>query len=57
VLNTVVRFAGEQPCEAVPPMEIGNKPAAPPSLAPAAQTQQENFFERARKRLRGWFGR
>jgi len=57
VLNTVVRFAGEQPCEAVPPMEIGNKSAAPPSLAPAAQAQQESFFERARKRLRGWFGR
>jgi len=58
VLNTVVRFAGEQPCETPAPVEFGNLPAAPPTVAPAAvQAPPESFSQRIKKRLKGWFGR
>jgi SH3-like domain-containing protein len=60
VLNTVVRFAGEQPCQVPPPVEFGNTPAASPNVPQAPQPPPESFLQRARKRLkaitRGWFG-
>jgi len=57
VLNTVVRFAGEQPCEAPPTVDFGNTPAAPPAAATAAQPPQVSFTQRLKRRVRGWFGR
>jgi hypothetical protein len=55
VLNTVVRFAGEQPCELPPPVDFGGVPAAPPTAAP--QPPSESFSERVKRKLKGWFGR
>jgi SH3-like domain-containing protein len=57
VLNTLVRFAGEQPCEVPPPIESGIPAAAPHAGTPTAQAPVESFWQRARKRVRGWLGR
>jgi SH3-like domain-containing protein len=61
LLNTVVRFTGEQPCQLPPPVEFGDTPATPPTAGAApVQAPQESFSERAKKRFkaltRGWFG-
>jgi len=62
VLNTLVRFAGEQPCVVSPPMDFGN-PNAVLTAAPAATVQPpgESFSQRVGKRLKaltgGWLGR
>jgi hypothetical protein len=61
VLNTVVRFAGEQPCTLPPPVDFGGAPATPPTAAPPSPTPQESFSQRVKKRLQamtgGLFGR
>ena len=61
VLNTVVRFAGEQPCVLPPPVEFGAAPAVPPGAATPVQPPRESFGQRMKKRFRsmtgGWFGR
>ena len=62
VLNTVVRFAGEQPCVLPPPVQFGDTPAVPPSAPAAAPAgPSESFSERVKKRLKamtgGWLGR
>jgi len=57
VMNTLVRFAGEQPCELPPPVDFGNSPAAPLTAAAAPQPPSESFSQRVKKKLKGWFGR
>ena len=62
VLNTLVRFAGEQPCEVPPPVDFGNPNSALPAVpAATAQPPKEGFSQRVRKRLKaltgGWLGR
>jgi len=65
LLGNIVRYAGEQPCEAPPPPLVtldapppGSAPVAAPAVAPPVPT--ESFAERVRKRLRamkkGLFG-
>jgi hypothetical protein len=56
VLNTVVRFAGEQPCETPPPVDFGAVPAAPPTAA-APQSPSASFTDRVKRKLKSWFGR
>jgi len=56
VLNTVVRFAGEQPCELPPPVDFGITPAVPPTAA-APPPPAESFWQRVKRKLKGWFGR
>jgi SH3-like domain-containing protein len=61
LLNNIVRFAGEQPCELPPPVDFSN-PGAPPSAAPAAtQPSNVSFWQRVKGRVKalagGWFGR
>jgi len=57
-ITNIVRFAGEQPCEAAPPQTL----VAQAPLPVAAQEEQpaDSFAQRFRKRLRaltkGWFG-
>jgi SH3-like domain-containing protein len=62
VMNTVVRFAGEQPCVPPPPVEFGATPPVPPNAGPAAtQPVQGSFSQRVKKRFQamtgGLFGR
>lgn len=57
LMNTLVRFAGEQPCQVPPPMEFGSTAALPLTLTQATQPPpRASVWQRARKRLRGWFG-
>jgi hypothetical protein len=68
LLTNIVRFAGERPCEAVPPAQtliptpapssaLANGASAPPAAATPAAAPREAFLERVKKRLRGWFGK
>jgi hypothetical protein len=58
LLTNVVRYAGEQPCEAPAPMDTRKLPSdlkttpEPQSPPPAAP-----FSERFKKRVKGWFGK
>jgi SH3-like domain-containing protein len=56
VMNTLVRFAGEQPCEAPPAFEFGNLPTAP-HAASAAQPPSQSLWQRVKRHVKGWFGR
>ena len=58
VMNTLVRFAGEEPCITPPPVEFGSLNAATPTAVPAAvQAPAESFSQRIKKRLKAIFGR
>lgn len=62
VMNTLVRFAGEEPCVLPPPLDFGNPGAVPAAAAPAtSQPPQESFSQRVKRRLKaltgGWLGR
>jgi SH3-like domain-containing protein len=57
VLNTVVRFAGEQPCELPPPLDFAAASATPPAASAAPQPPTESFSQRLKKKIKGWFGR
>jgi hypothetical protein len=58
LLTNVVRFAGEQTCELPAPMEFLKSPTAlktAPEPVPAAPTP--SLFQRAKQRVKGWFGK
>jgi hypothetical protein len=61
LLTNVVRFAGERPCEA--PISVQNliapssKPAPLVTAAAEPEPPKESMLERAKKRLRGMFGK
>jgi SH3-like domain-containing protein len=62
VMNTLVRYAGEEPCVLPPPVDFGNPGAVPAAATPAAsQAPKESFTERVKRRLKaltgGWLGR
>lgn len=58
LLTNVVRYAGEQPCEAPVPVEALKSPSALQTLPEPEPTQPtEKFSERVKKRVRGWFGK
>jgi hypothetical protein len=62
VMNTLVRFAGEQPCVLPPPMDFGNPGAVPAAATQAtSQPSRESFAQRVKRRLKaltgGWLGR
>jgi hypothetical protein len=62
LLGNIVRFAGEQPCEPVPPVFDPNslKPSPVAKTAPAEPPQpepKESLFERVKKRFRSLTGR
>ena len=52
VMNTLVRFAGEEPCSLPQPMNFGNPAATPAASAPAAQAPQESLWQRLKNRLK-----
>jgi hypothetical protein len=56
VMNTLVRFAGEEECVLPPPMDFGNPSAAPAVTAPVAPAPQESFWQRIRKRFQSLRG-
>jgi len=56
LLNPVVRFAGEKPCEAPQPM-VFDQPPAPQPPATSTQSQREGFTQRIKRRLKALFGR
>lgn len=61
VMNTVVRYAGEEPCVLPPPIDFGNPGAAPAAdVPPASKPAAESFTQRAKRRLKaltgGWLG-
>ena len=62
VMNTLVRFAGEEPCVVPPPLDFGNPGAVPAAVAPATpQPPGDSFPQRVKRRLKaltgGWLGR
>jgi hypothetical protein len=58
LLTNVVRYAGEQPCEAPAPIEILKLPSALKTTSePAAPQPAASFSERFKQRVRGWFGK
>ncbi len=66
LIGNIVRLAGEQPCQAQPPVfEFAKSGAAPtvtgPTPAPSAAHEAESFTQHVKDRLRGlthrWFGR
>jgi hypothetical protein len=58
LLTNVVRYAGEQPCEAPAPMEPAKGPSALKTTPePASPQPAASFSERFKKRVRGWFGK
>jgi hypothetical protein len=58
LLTNVVRYAGEQPCEAPLPVEALKSPAALQTLPePEPAQPTEKFSERVKKRIRGLFGK
>ena len=57
VMNTLVRFAGEEPCVLPPPVDFANPGAVP--AAPATATSQparESFLQRVKRRLKALTG-
>jgi SH3-like domain-containing protein len=50
VMNTLVRFAGEEACVA-PPVDFNSPGAAPPVVAPAGQAAGESLWQRIKKRF------
>ena len=56
VLNTLVRFAGEEACVLPPPMDFGNPGAAPAVTVPTAPVPQESFWQRIGKRFQSLRG-
>jgi SH3-like domain-containing protein len=56
VMNTLVRFAGEEPCVLPPPLDFNNPGAAPAVTAPAVQTPQGRFWQRIEKRFQSLRG-
>lgn len=56
VMNTLVRFAGEEPCVAPPPMDFSDPGAAPAVAAPASPAPQEGLWQRLQKRLKSLRG-
>jgi hypothetical protein len=58
LLTNVVRYAGEQSCEASAPIETLKLPTALKTTPePAATEPAAPFLERFKKRVRGWFGK
>jgi len=62
VMNTLVRFAGEEPCVVPPPLDFGNPGTVPAAVAPATpQPPGDSFPQRVKRRLKaltgGWLGR
>lgn len=65
LLGNIVRYAGEQACEAPGPplavLDTAGSPGAPAAAPPAAPAAGESFWQRFRTRLRtmtkGWFGK
>jgi hypothetical protein len=58
LLTNIVRYAGEQPCEAPAPFEPMKAPT-PLKTAPEPETPTPapSFFQRMKGRVRGWFGK
>jgi len=56
LLNPVIRFAGEKPCEAPLPLVL-DQPPAPPPPAVSSQPQPAGFAQRIKQRLKAIFGR
>ena len=56
VMNTLVRFAGEEACVLPPPVDFGNPGAAPAVTTPVAQTPQESLWQRLKKRFQSLWG-
>jgi hypothetical protein len=58
LLINVVRYAGERPCEAPAPVDSLKAPSGlkdiPETVAPPPAA---SFWERSKKRVRGWFGK
>jgi len=54
LLGNIVRFAGESPCEAPPPVGdlLALKPPSPAAAQAETQQPSESFPQRVRKRLR-----
>lgn len=58
LLTNVVRYAGEQPCEAPVQIETLKLPSAlKTSPGPVDPKPAAPFFERLKKRVQGWFGK
>jgi SH3-like domain-containing protein len=61
LLANVVRFAGERPCETPPSVQnliaSPSKPAPLVAAAPATEPPRQSMLERAKKRVRAWFGK
>jgi hypothetical protein len=58
LLTNVVRYAGEQPCEAPSAIDTQKLPAALKTAPePAAPQPAAPFFERLKNRVRGWLGK
>lgn len=58
LLTNVVRYAGEQTCEALAPLETLKLPSALKTTPEASPPQPAaTFSERFKQRLRGWFGK
>jgi hypothetical protein len=57
LLTNIVRFAGERPCEAPPPLESAKAPAPLPVAEAPIQQAPESFSQRIKKRLKALTGR
>ncbi|MBZ5623401.1 MAG: hypothetical protein LAQ69_32455 [Acidobacteriia bacterium] len=57
LLTNVVRYAGENPCEAPQPLDALRQPSVLETAPEPAPPPAATFSERFKKRLRGWFGR
>ena len=58
LLTNIIRYAGEQPCEAPAPFEV-TKPPAPLKTAPEPEPEpaKPSFFQRMKQKVHGWFGK
>jgi len=57
LLTNVVRFAGERPCETPPSVQdLIASSSKPAPLAPAAAAPTNSMIDRAKRRVRAWFG-
>ncbi len=57
LLTNVVRYAGEQPCEAPAPMETLKLPSALKTTPEPPPPPATSSFQRLKQRVRGWFGK
>jgi SH3-like domain-containing protein len=55
LIGTSIRFAGDRPCEAPQPLDIGGPQAAPATVSAPVQPQ-EPWMQRMKKRVKSLFG-